>query len=80
MLDHFAAIHEDDAVGDIAGKADLVRDHDHRHAGIGQPAHHAKHFTDEFGIERRSRFVEEHQLGLDRKRTCNRHALLLSAR
>ncbi len=75
----FAAIHENDAVGDIAGKADFVGDHDHRHAGIGEAAHHAKHFSDKFWIERRSGLVEQHQLGLDRERPRNRHPLLLSA-
>jgi len=36
FFDDDSAIHEDDAVRDIAGEADLVSDDDHRHAGVGK--------------------------------------------
>ena len=47
-----AAIEEQHAVGEIMGKAHLMRDEQHRHIGFGsQLAHDIQHFIDQFGIE-----------------------------
>ena len=54
-------------------------DHQHRHAGGRELAHHAKHLTDEFRVQCRRRLVEQHQLGVHRQRTGDGHALLLAA-
>ena len=35
-LDDFAFVHEDDLVGDLAGEAHLVGDHQHGHAALGR--------------------------------------------
>src|SRR5438445_10642875 len=51
-LDDAAAIHEDDAVGDLAGEAELVGDDDHRHAAQSEVAHHRQHLADQSAIER----------------------------
>src|SRR6218665_3452043 len=61
-LDDPALVHEYDAAGHVACKAQFVG-HDHH-----------------FGIERRGRLVEQHQLRTHRQRARNGHALLLSAR
>ena len=74
-----AVVHEDDAVGDLAGEAHLVRHDDHRHAGLGQPPDHRQHLADQLGIERRGRLVEQHQPRRDRERAGDRDALLLAA-
>ena len=44
-------VNEDDAVGDFAGKAHLMGDHQHGDAGMGQLFHQLKHFTDHLGVE-----------------------------
>ena len=74
-----AVVHEDERVADLAGEADLVGDHDHRHAVGGQLAHHVEHLADELRVERRGRLVEQHQLRLHRQRAGDRHPLLLAA-
>jgi hypothetical protein len=57
-----------------------VRHHQHRHVLFGQLAHRAQHFAGEFGVERRGRLVEEHDVRLHGQRAGNRDALLLPAR
>ena len=79
LLDDDAAIDEQHAVGDVAGKAHLVGDDDHGHAVIGELAHHAEHVADQLGIERRGRLVEQDRLRLHRERARDRDALLLAA-
>jgi hypothetical protein len=79
FLDDPAFVHENDPVGDVGGKAHLVRHHDHRHPFGRHLANGGKHLADKFGIERRSRLVEQHDARLDRERPGNRHALLLAA-
>ena len=39
LLDDGTVVHEHDAVGDLAREAHLVRDDDHRHPVVRQPAH-----------------------------------------
>ena len=54
-----AGFHEDDGIGDFAGKADFVGDDDQCRAGAGEFLDDVEHFADEFRVERRGRFVEE---------------------
>ncbi|MCY1226193.1 hypothetical protein D9M72_384180 [compost metagenome] len=57
-----------------------MRDDDHRHAFVGQRAHHAQHVAHQLGVERRGGLVEQHGLGLHGQCARNGHALLLAAR
>src|SRR5436305_2996507 len=79
-LDDLAAIHEDHAVGDGAGEAQLRRDADHSPAGARQADHDVEHLLDHLGIERRGRLVEQHDLRLHAERAGDGDALLLAAR
>ena len=80
VLDDHAAVHEDDAVRDLAGEAHLVRDHHHGHALLGQVAHDRQDVADQLGVERRGGLVEEHHRGIHREGPGDRGALLLAAR
>ena len=77
LLHDHPAVHEDDLVGHSPRERHLVRDDDHRHPALGQLAHDCEDLTDQLGVERRGRLVEEHQLGVHRERPGDRHALLL---
>ena len=79
LFDDAAAVHEDDAVGYLAGEGHLVSDDDHRHPIRGQLAHHREDLTDEFGVQSRGRLVEEHELGLHGQRSGDGDPLLLTA-
>ena len=78
-LNDHAPVHEDQAVADLPGEADLVGDHDHGHARSSQILHHVEYLADQLRIQSARRFVEEHQLGLHRQRPGDGHPLLLSA-
>ena len=67
------------AIGDLAGEAHLVGDDDHRHAVLRQGGHRIQHFLDHFGIERRGRLVEQHDLRVHAEGARDRDALLLAA-
>ena len=70
-----------DAVGDLLGEPHLMGDHQHGEVvRIHQVFNHIRHFTDDFGIQRRRHFVEQHDLGPHRERPGNRNPLLLPAR
>src|SRR5579863_9555750 len=71
---------EHHAVRHVARKTHFMRDDEHRAPLLRERAHHAQHFADEFGIERRGRLVEQHDLRMHCQRARNRHALLLAAR
>ena len=75
-----AIIEEQHTVCHLAGKAHLVRHHQHGHAGIGQLAHHVQHFLHHFRVQRRSGLIKEHHARLHGQRPGNGHALLLTAR
>ena len=75
-----ATVHKDDAVGDVAGKAHLVRHHDHSHAITCQVAHDAQDVANKLGVERRRGLVKEHDVRVHRQGAGDRHALLLTAR
>ena len=78
LLDHHPCVHEHDAVGDLLREADLMRDDHHGHSLAGQRAHHVEDLTDEFGIERRCRLIEQHHLRLHAECPSNRNPLLLT--
>ena len=75
-----AAVHKDDAVGDIAGKAHLVRHDDHGHTVVRQVAHDAQNVAHELRVERRGGLVKEHHVRVHRQGAGDGHALLLAAR
>ena len=80
FFDDLPLVHEDDAVRDRSGKAHLVRHAEHGQALARQLDHHAEHFLNHLGVERRGGFVEQHDVRLEAKRARDRHALLLAAR
>src|SRR3954465_511964 len=80
FFDDLPFSHEDDTIGNLASKAHLVGDANHRHAVVGEAYHRIEHLLDHFGIESRGRFVEQHHLGLHAERARNRDALLLTTR
>ena len=75
-----AAVHKDDAVGDVAGKAHLVRHDDHGHAIACQVAHDTQNVANQLGIERRRGLVKEHNMRVHRQGAGDGNALLLAAR
>ena len=79
LLDDPAVVEEDDQVGDLAGEADLVGDDDQRRAGPGEVLDDGEHLADQFRVERRRRFVEQDDAGLERERPGDRDPLLLAA-
>jgi len=56
-----------------------VSGHDHGHTVGDQVTDDGQHFSDQLGIERRSRFVEEHDLGIHGQSAGNGDPLLLPA-
>src|SRR5208283_4793560 len=78
LFDDDPIIHEDDPVGDVAGKAHLMGDDDHCHSGFREAADHAEHLADQLGIERRCGLVEQHDPRRHRERPSDRDALLLT--
>src|SRR5260370_19803666 len=80
LLDDQPVIHEHHAIGGRAGKAPLVADHDHGHAGLAQGAHDFEHRADELRIEGAGRLVEQHYPWLERDRARDGDPLLLAAR
>ena len=79
LLDDLALVHEDHAVGDLAGKTHFVGDADHRHAALGEADHDLEHFLDHLGVERGGGLVEQHDLRLHAERAGDGDALLLAA-
>ena len=55
-------------------------DDDHGHAGLREIAHHRQHLTDQFRVECRSGFIEQHQLGPHGQCASNGDTLLLTTR
>jgi hypothetical protein len=78
FLDNDTMVDKHDAVSDIAGEADLVRDNEHRHSSLGEVAHHRENFPDEFGVKRGRGFVEKKELWVHRERPGDGDPLLLS--
>jgi len=74
-----ALIQKNDRVADLMGEVHLVGDDHHAHPLFGELADDPQHIADELGIQRRRRFVEQHDLGLQRQRASDGYALLLAA-
>ena len=55
-----------------------VGDHHHRHAGGGEILHHLKDLTNQLGVQRGGRLIEEHELRIHRQGAGDRHPLLLT--
>jgi hypothetical protein len=70
------ALVEEDAIGHFLGKAHLVGEDDHRHAGLGQFAHNFQHFLDHLRVEGTGGLIEAHDLWLHGQGTCDGHPLL----
>src|SRR5215475_10184214 len=51
VFDDLAAVHEDDAVRDLARETHLVGHHHHGHAVPGEPDHDVEDLVDHLGIE-----------------------------
>src|SRR5229473_837113 len=75
-----ALVHINDGIRYLARKAELVGHHHHRHSAAGKLLHDREHLSDQFGIERTGRFIEQHQHRLHGERARDRHPLLLPAR
>ena len=79
-FDHFAEIHHQHAVGDVADDVEVVADEEIGQAEfaleIGQQIEHLR--LDRF-VERRDRFVEDHQSRRQRQRARNVDTLALPA-
>ncbi|AMR81727.1 hypothetical protein A2G96_28600 [Cupriavidus nantongensis] len=78
-----AGTQDADAVGQLPGIEQVMRGHQHRHAGIGSSAHAARHVVGGGRVQPRSRFVEQQQRrrpGLcDRQPDLLPHALRIAA-
>ena len=79
LLDDAAAVHEEHAVGDLAGELHLVGDDEHGLALDGDAAQKIEHLADPFGVEGGGGLVDQHQLGVERHRPADADALLLAA-
>ncbi len=80
LFNNFALIHEDNPVCDLACKTHLMSHAQHCHPLPGKRGHYVQDLIDHFRIERRSRLIKKHNLRCHAECTCNRDALLLSAR
>ncbi len=79
LLFNTALVHEYDLVRHFIGKTHFVGDQQHGHALLRQALDHAQHLANQFRVEGRGDFVEQHQAGVHRDCTSNRHTLLLAA-
>ena len=80
LLDDPSVIDEEETVANLARKAHLVRDDDHRHALVCQRAHDVQNLLDHLGVECARRLIEEHEARLHGESAGDGDALLLSAR
>src|SRR5690606_7873953 len=71
------SVHEHQRVADLPREADLVGDHDHRHAVPGEVLHDVEHLADQLRVQGAGGLVEQHELGPHRQGACDRHPLLL---
>src|SRR5512139_2959054 len=75
-----AVVEERQAVGDVPRKIHLVGDNQHGHAIGSKITQDRQHLANEFGIERRRDFVQQHVTWLHRERAGDGEALLLTPR
>ena len=80
LFNNDAAVHEHDAVGDIARERHLMRHNDHGHMLSGELLDDLQHLSGKLRVERTGGFVEEHDIGVQAQCASNGNALLLSAR
>ncbi len=79
-LHHRPAVEHGHAVGQQGGLAEVVGDHQHRHAGGGdQGGQLPARPRPGGGVQGRQRLVQQQHLGLARQRPGQRHALALAA-
>ena len=79
VLDHTPIRHEHQPGAHLARELHLVRDNQHRHALTCQALNNLQHLTDQFGVERGGRLVEQHQDRPHREGTGDGDPLLLPA-
>ena len=80
ILDDLSRVHEDHAMADMAGEADLVGDHQHGPSLGSEVLHDGENVADRLRIERRGRLVEHQEMRVHGKRTRDGDPLLLAAR
>ena len=80
VLSDFSAVHKEHAVSHFAGEAHFVGYDDHCHAVVREVFDEVQYLAYHFGVERRGRLVEEHDLRLHGKRADDGNPLFLSAR
>ena len=79
-LRHLAGVHDDQAVGDVAGARDVVRDVEEGDAlAPAQRRHEVEHADAHGDVEHRDRLVGQDQLGPARERLRETDALPLPA-
>ena len=79
LLDDHAAVHEDHAACDIAGKRHFVCDDDHRHVLLGKRTDDLQNLPGQLGVERRGRLIKAENIRLQGQRPRDGHTLLLTA-
>ncbi len=79
LFNQFALIHENDPVGNLAGEAHFMGNHNHGHPFAGKLFHNVQNLAYHRGIEGTGRFVEEHDLRVHVERPGDGDALLLGA-
>ena len=79
LLYNNAAVHDDDGSSDFQRELDFVSYDNHRPAFLRQFLHGVQYVLHQFGIQRGSGFVKQHQLGLNRQCAGDTDALLLTA-
>ena len=81
VLDFFAAIHDEDLVGDFRDHAEVVGDEDDGHAaGVAELAEDFQDLRLDGNVERGRGFIGDEQLRIAREGHRDHDALLLSAR
>ena len=79
LLQKVSAVHKHDAGGNFSGKAHLMGTHHHGHLLVRQIPHNVQHLAYHLRIERRRRFVKEHDVRVHTQGADNGDSLLLSA-
>jgi len=77
---HLSLVHEQDAVGHLAGETHFVRDAHHGHAVTGEVLHDQQHLVHHLRVQRGGGLVEQHDRRLHGQGARDGHALLLAAR
>ena len=80
MFDNLPVLHEDQRVGDLSGKTELVGDDEHRHPVIGQSAHNIEHLAHAFRVECAGWLIKQHDLRVHNQCPGDTDALLFPAR